>query len=241
MLAAAFLTAFTLPFLKAISRVWDCGSQLAELYRLTDSGWHIMVPFEHSGKAALAALLGATTWYPLNSFFNDDDEIDRVIQDRKDPLEMLLRTAMGRRSLVSLTMKSGKIYVGFIASNLNPAFPMESVSMIPAMSGSRENNKKVVNFTTLYSDAYARIEEEITLRVKQEAKEKGLNLSEAEIEERIREEVDIELEDFKFAFPITEIQSANIFRMEIYNKYFRVGQLHSPFSGKEKDTRFPYE
>lgn len=193
---------------------------LAEVCQYLDYCWHCVVPFEHSGKAALAFIIAATVWYPLNWFHKDEKEIDRVIQRKQDSLELLLRTAMGERKLVLLTVKNGKLYVGYIISNLNPAFPMETLGMIPMMSGYRDDETKTAKFTTLYTEAYDKIQRDIEIRVRQEVLAAQIN--EEQLEERIRDAVDEELDDFKIVIPVTEIQSASIFKLDTYNKYFRV-------------------
>jgi len=185
-----------------------------------DSLWHQMAPYEHSGKAALAFILASTIWIPWNQFFDDEEEIDRVIQSRRDALELIFRTSMGENQLVALTVKNGKVYVGYIVSNVNPAFPMESLGLIPMMSGYRDPTNKRFVFTTQYTDVYDRIFEEVTERVKAEAAE--VKVTGRELEDWIEDEIDKETVHFKLAIPIGEIESASIFRMDIYKKYFGV-------------------
>lgn len=184
-----------------------------------DHNWHVMSPFEHSGKAMLAFFLGATIWYPLNWFADDETAIDRVILRRQDSLELLLRTAMGEGKLVSLSVKNGKVYVGYVISTINPAFPMETLSLIPMMSGYRDEDTKKLVLTTQYTDAFAQIEQEIERRVIEEAR--TYQVTGKELENWIQDETDTELENFKIVIPVQEIQSANIFKIDTYNRYFR--------------------
>jgi len=183
--------------------------------------WHLVIPIEHSGKAAMAFLLASTLWIPLNWGQRDEVHIDRVIQRKQDSLELLLRVAMGERKLVLITVKNGKIYVGYIISNLNPAYPMESLGMLPMMSGYRRTTEKTACFTTLYTMAYDKIEEEIRTKIKHS------EVAQEDVEELIQDAIDEELCDFKIVIPITEIQSASIFKLDIYEKYFRVEEKGS--------------
>jgi len=187
--------------------------------------WHRVVPIEHSGKAALAFVMSASLWYPLNWGQKDESQIDRVIQRKQDPLELLLRTAMGEHKLVLLSVKNGKLYVGYIISNLNPAFPMESLGMLPMMSGYRRSTKKTACFTTFYTSAYDKIEQEIRDRLQKR------EIAEDEFDYSVLEALNDELDDFQVVIPISEIQSAAIFKLETYDKYFRIEQeKKSPLS-----------
>ena len=186
--------------------------------------WHIVIPIEHSGKAAMAFVLASTLWYPLNWGYQDEIQIDRVIQRKQDPLELLLRTAMGEGKLVLISVKNGKIYVGYIISNLNPAYPIESLGMLPMISGYRRTTDKTACFTTPYTVAYDKIEKEIRGRMQQDA-----NNAQENIEEIIQDAIDEELSDFKIVIPITEIQSAAIFKLDTYEKYFRAEEQPQKF------------
>lgn len=193
-----------------------------------DFEWHTVVPFEHSGKASLAFLLGVLIWWPLNLFLDDQKEMDRVIERKEDALELLLRNAMGQNKLVLITVKNGKVYVGYVLSNLNPAFAMESIGIAPMLSGYREDPTKTACFTTRYIDAYDKIETEVKARV--EADPKNANASAEDLADLISDEIDTLVEDFEIVIPVSEIQSATIFNMEIYNKHFRPteGQIIKP-------------
>jgi hypothetical protein len=188
--------------------------------------WRDLVPLDHSGKAALALILGAVLWYPANWYFKDEEEIERVIQRRQDALEILLRTAMGERKLIAITVKSGKVYVGYITSNLNPAFTTMSLSMIPMLSGYRNSNDKTVSFTTQYTEVYESIENKALMEVLKVRQSEGLTDEEAK--NLTRKIVDIELEDFQLVIPLAELQSATIFNMSIYNMYFSSDAASTP-------------
>lgn len=97
--------------------------------------WHRLVPFTHSGKAALSFLMGMALWWPLNrlgespsrprwlTWLSDDYAIERAIARKSDPLELMLREALGDGRIIAVTLKTGKVYIGNLTANLNPASP----------------------------------------------------------------------------------------------------------------------
>lgn len=122
-------------------------SQLPELI----GWWQPFRPFPHLAKTFLAFLLGASIWWPLNRFFHDKQrEIDRVIEEKDDPLEVMLRKALGRGRLIMFSVKNGKVYVGLVASLQDPSRTMQFIKIVPLMSGYRDKDTKVVQFTTFY-------------------------------------------------------------------------------------------
>lgn len=208
-------TAGALALLGASLIVYWMGPQA----RCIDDFWHRIIPFEHSGKAALAFVIAAALWIPLNWFFDDGDESGKVINYRRNPLEILFRTAMDNGQLIALSLKNRKVYVGYIISSSNPAFPLDSVAIIPMMSGYRRSEDHTVEFTTKYIDAYDKMQATITERVRKEASVDS-TLSEEAIKEWIQEEADKEINIFRHIIMVREIDTAFVFRLDIYEKYF---------------------
>ena len=113
--------------------------------------WQSFRPFPHLAKTFLSFLLGASIWWPLNRFFHEKQrEIDRVIEEKDDPLEIMLRKALGQGRLIMFSVKNGKVYVGFVASLQDPSRTMQFIKIVPLMSGYRDKDTKVVQFTTFY-------------------------------------------------------------------------------------------
>lgn len=115
--------------------------------------WRAIVPLDHSEEAATAFLLGSLLWIPSNwlgqwiSFLNDKTAVDRAINAKQDPLELLLRRALGSGQLVSVTVKNGKVYIGTVQRNFNPAYPMESISLFLRFSGYRRKETLQLEIT----------------------------------------------------------------------------------------------
>lgn len=113
--------------------------------------WQPLRPFPHLAKTFLAFLVGVSIWIPLNRFFHDKQrEIDRVIDEKDDPLEVMLRKALGQGRLIMFSVKNGKVYVGLVASLQDPSRTMQFIKIVPLMSGYRDKDTKVVQFTTFY-------------------------------------------------------------------------------------------
>lgn len=123
--------------------------------------WNPVFPFEYSGTALTAFLLGATGWMPANflfaRWFNADHQIQRVIANDGDPFESLLYSAFLAQDTVGITLINEKVYIGFITAPLNPALPMKSVGILPTQSGYRDETDKRYIFTTYYEPVYEKI------------------------------------------------------------------------------------
>jgi hypothetical protein len=116
--------------------------------------WHRWVPFEHSGTSLGALLLGAVLWWPLNWFFPRQGQLRRTVREWHDYLEELLLQAQEETRQVSLTLKNGKVYVGFVVQSFDPAYDRKYIIVLPTMSGYRDGSTHKINFNTDYTRVY---------------------------------------------------------------------------------------
>jgi hypothetical protein len=151
--------------------------------------WYRLIPFPYSAVSVLALILGATMWIPLNrgivtwirdlakpdiwtatgSWFmrvftrgwENPEEIDRVLKEDGDPLDLLLRRAEKESKTILATLTTGKVYVGFVSSTNPPSSQTRSVSIVPTKSGYRDSVMQKVHYEVYYSDALARLNEDI--------------------------------------------------------------------------------
>lgn len=65
-------------------------------------------------------------------------------------LERLIHRAMRQALLVQITLRSRKVYVGFVDANLDPTVPDRRLRIRPLMSGYRSEETQQVRFTTDY-------------------------------------------------------------------------------------------
>ena len=112
------------------------------------------LPFDYISQSSLALLLGLVLPPLLNLKWKAEDESARYIREEGDPVEQLINRALDSAKPVMLTLKGGKVYVGFVVSSF---VPTREVRTIPLRSGYREDKKQRVIFTTDYSKALNQI------------------------------------------------------------------------------------
>jgi hypothetical protein len=163
-----------------------------------DGLWHKLVPFDYAGTAFLAFFLGATLWKPVNLLFrfNREAEVDRAIRDKGDPLELLLKDAMRDSKAVLITLDSGKVYVGHVITNFNPAYDIGSIKISPIVSGYRKPEDQTVVFNIDYTELLTSIYNQ-----------------DPSVSERDRGDLGI-------VIPLDEIKSASIFSLPMYRRFF---------------------
>ncbi len=199
--------------------------------------WHRFVPPEHSGKAAVALLFGALLWIPLNwlgekawfgwlRYLSDSAAIDREVGKKRNPLEVILRQALKSESLVSVTVKNGKVYIGKVASTtFNPAFGMQALNLVLSRSGHRHKDTQQMILDTNYDETHSAIREELGNKLVEQmakAREENPSASPAELWRIASREVSgqAEILNYEIVIPISEVQSVNVFDMDTYNKFF---------------------
>jgi len=95
---------------------------------------------------------------PWNSICKRDVAIDKVIDNDKIPFEILLKKAQDQGKTVAVTMKNGKIYIGFVIHLFNPALPTNFIQILPTKSGYRNEKTRTFEFTTPYLEALDNID-----------------------------------------------------------------------------------
>ncbi|MBD0319442.1 MAG: hypothetical protein ICV87_03850 [Gemmatimonadetes bacterium] len=157
------------------------------------ASWHRAVPFAYAGTSLLAFFLGLTGGAVLNLFTSRDAAVRAVVEEWNDFLELLLDEAISKTSMVSLTLKSGKVYVGFITSNFDPAYDRKYIRLWPILSGYRDSETQEMKITTNYSLVYAEMDSS------------GTNPA--------------VVDDFQVIVPVGEVQSANLFDPRTYDLF----------------------
>ncbi|MBO6585203.1 MAG: hypothetical protein JJ953_03770 [Gracilimonas sp.] len=131
-----------------------------------------------------------------NFLTTKEERIGQLIYEDNDAIEILLMKALKEAKLVSVTLRSDKVYVGFVSNNfVSPNFDTKSFKLIPYLSGYRDNNKELI-FTNYY--------EEIT----------------AKVEDEIKGQLDgFESSDFEIGIVFSEVISVNIFHPSVYDLF----------------------
>jgi hypothetical protein len=107
----------------------------------------------------------------------------------------LLDLALDETRHVSVTLKNGKVYVGFVVRAFDPAYDRKYIVMLPTVSGYRREDTHELRFTTDYTRVYQELmEEDESLLVRG-------------------------VEDFQLVIPVAEVLSANLFDPDIYRRF----------------------
>lgn len=157
--------------------------------------WKWMVPFRHSGVAFGAFLISVCTWPAVNKFTSRRDEQKKAIGKWNDYLEIVLDQALEDTRQLMVTLKNGKVYIGFVLWPFNPEFDRKYIFILPTVSGYRDKDTHVLELTTHYLSVYKQmIEEEV-------------------------ERLVLGVEDFRILMPISEIISAHLFDSSAFEKF----------------------
>jgi hypothetical protein len=163
---------------------------------LIDQSWHKIVPYADSGVTALSFLLGLALGPLSNLRFRQDTEAQRAAEGNGDPLELLLRDAVATLAPVLLTVKNGKVYVGLVTLSSTPAVSIESITILPRMSGYRRTEDRRVHFTTDYRPLI-----------------NAMLMADASMGDMRPKEIAI-------VIPMREIESAGLFSKQLYDEFF---------------------
>jgi hypothetical protein len=185
--------------------------------------WHYIVPMKSSGRSAIAFLIGITAWKLLNIIYDNKREVDRVILDKNEPLELMLRRALGEAKLVLITLKNGKIYIGRITTNFNPANPIDHIRIVPVMSGYRETTNKTLVFTSFYDKVLEKIQGDILTRLINQTRLAHEDWDSEQVVRHILPQYKTEanLVEFDVVVPRSEIQSVSFFDPKLYEQHFQ--------------------
>lgn len=205
--------------------------------------WNQFVNIPYAGIALGSFLLGITLWWPLNrflnyrrlsqvepstlfdpnhwQFFENSDEIERVVLKDDDPLEILLFKAQQKKKHVIVTMDDSKVYVGKVSSISNPGRPTSNISLLPEVSGFRDPATRCVMFTTDYRDALNEAKQwkrELILQATQV-------MAADKVESRRLAENWEDLKDvsrqFVLVIPVARISSICFFDYKIHENFFK--------------------
>jgi hypothetical protein len=159
--------------------------------------WQALVPFDYSGTSLLAFCMGALLWWPLNKLerFDREKQAQKTIENGNDFLEMMLADAQRDLKLVSVVLKSRKVYIGFVTASFDPVNDRDYIQLLPLQSGYRDAGTLQLKITTDYSQVYNRI-------VTKELESTSININ-----------------DMRVVIPVSEIMSINLFDQEAYDLF----------------------
>jgi len=144
-IAGVFLSVLAFLLLRVAARVWP-GLEVA---------WQHHVPFAYAGTSLLALVIGFLAWKPLNWWSPRERAVRGAMQQWNDFLEMLLEDSIKKTLMVSVSLKSGKVYMGFVTGNFDPSYERKYIRLWPVFSGYRNKDTHELAVTTNYAIAYA--------------------------------------------------------------------------------------
>lgn len=152
----------------------------------------------YTGTATISFVLGILLAHISNLFIDDTKALSRSIRFIGNELEQLVRSAFLNAALISFTMKSGKVYVGWPLSLPRPS-RSSYLSVLPLISGHRDETQEIV-FTTEYWDLY---------------------------QKRQQDGEDDIYAGFLLVLSVDEITHASLFDFDIYERFNRTSDRNS--------------
>lgn len=125
--------------------------------------WPQVSTIQYSGTALVALGLGAIAWIPFNVVLTEKWAWHRAHRSRKTTgLEHLLFNAFSNAGFVQITLKDGKVYVGFLLDMPAPKARANGdfIEFVPLRSGYREQPGKRIITTTNYAKVIKRMTDE---------------------------------------------------------------------------------
>ena len=187
--------------------------------------------------------MGAFLWRPMNLLgriwpsLGEEECLRRVIENKKDPLEILLSQVLGSDQLIAVSVKNGKVYIGRLISSFNPAYGAQAITLSRSYSGHRDGKTLAFRLDIDYEQVLEDKIESLVTETEQKIRQENSGLSEDELEERIENEIEEwnrqgggneeirsvvdRLIALEIVIPVSEIQSVNIFDKSIYNAVSR--------------------
>lgn len=156
--------------------------------------WQSLVPFEYAGTAFTALALGVVAVVPFNLLFPYNAAIDRLYENSVlDGIESIFYYSQVTLRQLMITLRNGKIYIGYVDQEIPIAGRSDDyVRIVPTASGYREDETHKVVITTFYIEHFA---------------------------QAIADSHNLSFTDIAKIVPISEINAAGIFDLELYKKF----------------------
>lgn len=128
-------------------------------YAVLSAWWDHFVRLKGSGIPVLACFLGLVLWWPLNLLYPHVAANLRLHEKKATTaLDRLLYQASVEQNLLSISMKDGKVYIGYVQElPPNPEDRNSYFEILPMNSGYRDKDTREMKLTTFYDTAYQRL------------------------------------------------------------------------------------
>ncbi len=192
---------------------------------------HAVLPVPHAGKSLITLIISVAlpaASKVVSSFFSPLSAytyMNLVIEKKGDPLEVLLRRAFGQSREVSVTLHSGKAYVGRIADLFNPAYDVQYIELFLTHSGYRtEADKRLVLVNDYREKAGEIFEQRLRDRIefyRQRNPDGDFETWFNRAKNDLMQHSDIEgaLSAYQVVIPTSEVVSVSYFDHELYEAF----------------------
>jgi len=162
--------------------------------------WDEIIPsINYLDTALFSLFISLISAFGYNYFRPSDLIKAKLIIRDDDPIELILLDALISEYLVLITLETNKVYVGLVTNNpFSIRDEVNSILILPYLSGYRDSGTKKIEFTTLYTEAY-------------------------ELLSGAEDENPINVEDFQIAIKYSQIISINRFDLDVYENGFLKG------------------
>lgn len=162
----------------------------------------VLPAFPYLGTSLLAFVLGCALWKPINLLhrYDEQEEFKKAVEGSNDFLEILLDKAQRSERQVSVTMRNRKVYIGWVARNVEPSSEQRFIQILTVASGFRWEMDLRLRITHDYTSALNNVIE----------KELAAGGSDAE---------SLTAEDFTVVLPVSDILSVTLFDWRAYAEF----------------------
>ena len=187
--------------------------------------WRSIVPFNGLGAPVLSLIGGYLIPYIANLLYREAPQNISSYEKYSDYLGLLCSQAMQHKKQISLTLKNGKVYIGFVRGCNSAGRGDEQCSIFiqPSMSGYRKGESHELVINTYYTDAINKALEPLELEISKigpRSDKHALGVvalnRKLEILER---KAEMELSRFNTAIVLKEVLSAVAFEEDVYESF----------------------
>ena len=147
----------------------------------------------------------------LINWRTDPEELARkIVETEGNLIEWTAQEALGRASLLEVTLSSGKVYVGFVLDRWTLSGENACVSLVPVLSGYRDKSTFQLRITTNYTPVLKQLRAAL-------AKEKD-GEDRTEVEDKFGH---LSVKDLQVVIPSREIATARLFDLNVYDFFLK--------------------
>ena len=99
--------------------------------------WGTLFPETFTIETVTAIALGVVSPYALNMFYSKERSYERAALSRADHMELLVSDALRNQLPIEISLRSRKLYIGFVTGRNASGHSPIAVSLIPIYSGHR--------------------------------------------------------------------------------------------------------